>query len=490
MAENNGISHRPRVIAIIGGGFSGTVLAVDLLRHLRPSPTRIVLVERNATIGDGVAYARHGFPYLLNVPIGRMPAVSEDAGQLLGFVQRHLPGATGDSFIPRRLYGEYLRGVLEAAQQAAPPGVRLDLLRGESTAVHSLSAKGPSIVSVGTRQLLADEVVLACGDPARVCKPYAADLVGDAAYVSDPYADEGRQASDRALLIIGTGLAMADVAVAAAEGNPSLNIVALSRHGLLPRCQKPGLPTVPPTSLKLGGLVGLPLRALVRAVRELARGVHDQGGDWREVIAGIREIAPRLWQGLGDADRRRFLRHVRVYWDVHRHRMPPATAERLMQLQRSGRLRILAGCVTQLCTAGAGIVALWRPRGRYDTQELWVDRVVECSGPDQRLQHSSDTLWKQLLSDGMATADRAGLGICTGENGALIDIHGRVSSRLFYVGPMLRAAYWEATAAAELRQHVRALALALAAIPQLRVARHNYMHNSAGHLTRLSRDGH
>jgi uncharacterized NAD(P)/FAD-binding protein YdhS len=264
------------------------------------------------------------------------------------------------------------------------------------------------------------------------------------------------------MLLIGTGLTMADVAVAAAERNTTLSIVALSRHGLLSRRQDEGAAPVLPAYLQLdSSLAGLSLRALVRAVRALSEGVLEQGGDWREVVGRVREIAPKLWRGLADADRRRFLRHVQAYWDVHRHRMPPATADRIAELRRTGRFSVLAGCVTQLCADGDRIVALWRPRSRHHTQELWVDRVVECRGSDQRLERTSEALWKQLLSDGIATPDPTGLGVRTGAHGALIDVHGRPSTRLFYLGPMLRAAHWEATAVGELRMHAHALAAAL-----------------------------
>lgn len=485
----HGTTARARVIAIIGAGFSGTTLAAELLRQLPPQPTRILLIERSGAVGCGVAYATHDYPYLLNVPVGRMSALLEDSAHLLRFAQRRLPGITADTFLPRRLYGEYLREALGEAQRAAPLNVTLEHLQGETTSIHSLGTEGPLIVSVGTRQLLADQVVIATGDPMPARRAYAADLPAPSAYAIDPYADGCVQPSDRALLLIGTGLTMADVAVAAAEHNPALRIVALSRHGLLPQRQSVAHTPGPAlSSAQLAQLSGLPLRPLVRAVRSLVRSAQAQGGDWRDVIGRIREAVPTLWRSLDASDRRRFLRHLRVYWDVHRHRMPPATADRIEQLQRSGRLQIRAGCVTQLCAVGHGIVALWRPRGRYDTQELWVDRVVECSGADHRLERSVEPLWKQLLGDGIARPDAAGIGVRTGTFGALIDTYGRESARLFYLGPMLRADHWEATAVGELRVHARALAGALAGARD--APGHMHMSRSARQLTGLLQGGH
>jgi uncharacterized NAD(P)/FAD-binding protein YdhS len=91
-----------------------------------------------------------------------------------------------------------------------------------------------------------------------------------------------------------------------------------------------------------------------------------------------------------------------------------------------------------------------------------VDRVIDCTGPDNHLQHTTDVLWRQLLDSGQATPDTLGLGPLTGPHGALIDSTGRCAKRLFYLGPMLRAAYWEATAVGELRSRAEALAAMLA----------------------------
>ena len=480
---------RPRAIAVVGAGFCGIVVAAQLLRMLAALPTRIVLVERSDTVGSGVAYAQRSFPYQLNVPAARMSALAEDSAHLLRFAQRRLPGVTPHTFLPRQLYGEYLREVLGAARANADPSVCLETLHGETTSIHSMGAEGPLIVSVGTKQLLADQVVLACGDPAPAHRPYAADLVRHPAYSVHPYAEDCLQPGDRALLLIGTGLTMADVAIAAAERNPGLHIIALSRHGLLPQRQLEGAAAVLPPTLSPGTrLVGSPLRQLVRSVRALARAVEQRGGDWREAIGRVREVAPEIWHRFDEAQRRRFLRHVRTYWDVHRHRMPPETADRIEELQRTGRLRVLAGAVTQLCADGPRIVALWRPRGRYETRELWVDRVIDCSGPDLRLARTSDRLWRQLMGDGLATVDASGLGIRTGRHGALIDSNGRASARLFYVGPMLRAAHWEATAVGELRVHARALAAALAGQPH--ALGHVHMTKTAPQPTELLRGGH
>jgi uncharacterized NAD(P)/FAD-binding protein YdhS len=460
---------RSRTIVIIGGGFCGTVLAANLLRSPTGIPTRIVLIERRAQLGRGVAYASGTFPFLLNVPAGRMSASSDDPSQLVSFARSRFPEVDADTYLPRQLYGEYLQHMLSEAVQAAPRQVQLERVHDEATAIRPIERTGPVIVEAGKRRWLADQVVFACGDPPSVCRAYATDIAAHPAYVRDPHEGECVRTSDNVVLFIGTGLTMVDVAVAAVANNPSVRLIALSRHGLLPAAQTGAAPQVLNAGLDLHSHFDrASLRQLFAGVRSLTQIVEQRGGDWREVFMRMRDVAPRLWRNLSDIERSRFMRHARVYWDVHRHRMPPAVAAQLASLQRSGQLQVRAGCVQQLCADNHRIAALWRPRGRLDTQELWIDRVVDCSGADRRLGHTTDILLRHLLDTGLASPDAQGFGVRTGQHGVLVNADGQSDARLLYLGPMLRADHWEATAVGELRAHAENLAAVLSKAQVLR----------------------
>jgi uncharacterized NAD(P)/FAD-binding protein YdhS len=150
-------------IAIIGGGFSGTVLAANLLQRPPSVPTRIVLVERGSRIGRGVAYSPTDYPFLLNVPAARMSATSYEPGHLVDFARRHLPQAEADSYLPRQFYGEYLHEFLRSAERAAPHHVQLECVQGQVMALRPRGT-GHALVITDDRQILAEQVVLACGN--------------------------------------------------------------------------------------------------------------------------------------------------------------------------------------------------------------------------------------------------------------------------------------------------------------------------------------
>jgi uncharacterized NAD(P)/FAD-binding protein YdhS len=454
-----------RTIAIVGGGFCGTVLAANLLRRPPRGPTRVVLIERGSAVGRGVAYADRGFPYLLNVPASRMSASSDEPGEFLQFVQKRIPGAGGEDFLPRALYGEYLQEFLMAAQLSAPGNVRLDVLYGEVTNVRRLERHLPLQLELRDgRKLTADDVVLALGNPKPASLAITAPVAGHPAYVADPWSNELQFSRSQKVLLIGTGLTAADVINAAsADPQRSPTLHALSRHGFVP----PRQTAFRPDAFKGDGNALLlsassSLRGLTKAVRMLAREAENCGGDWREAITFVRNMAPTIWQRLSERDRVRFMRHLRALWDTHRHRLPLQLIQRIDELRNMQRLHVHAGQLLQFAPCKEGIEVTWRPRGTQTHRKEAFDRIVNCTGPDYAVARSQEPLWRSLVQCGLCVADSLGLGLRTGPRGAVIDADGWPGPHLFYVGPMLRADLWEATAASELRTHAERLAALLA----------------------------
>jgi uncharacterized NAD(P)/FAD-binding protein YdhS len=443
-----------RTIVIVGGGFCGTVLAANLRRRPPPGPTRLVLIERDGAVGRGVAYADRGFPYLLNVPASRMSANTAAPNEFLEFVQRRIPNASGEDFMPRALYGEYLQEFLMAAQLSAPSNVRLDVLHGEVTNVRRLER----------HKLTADDVVLALGNPKPASLAVAAPVVDHPAYVADPWSTELQFSRDQKILLIGSGLTAADVINAASadpQRTPTLH--ALSRHGLVP----PRQTAFRPDAFKGDGnalllAASTSLRGLTKSVRLLAREAESVGGDWREAITFVRNMAPTIWQRLSEHDRVRFLRHLRALWDVHRHRLPLQLIQRIDALRKAERLYVHAGQLLRFADRDGRIEVKWRRRGTPSEHTEVFDRVVNCTGPDYAIARSTEPLWRSLVQCGLCVSDPLGLGLRTGPRGAVIDADGWPGPHLFYVGPMLRADLWEATAASELRVHAERLAALLA----------------------------
>ena len=444
-------------IAIIGAGFSGTATATQLLRRHGHLPLDILLIERHAERGRGIAYGTRSPAHLLNVPAGRMGLYPDDEDDFLRFARARDTEVTGGSFLRRSLYGEYLAARLDEAARKAPRA-RLRSITGAVTGLRPEAESGRTRLSLADGSSLdADRVVLASGNPPPVDPPLEdSGSFADPGYVSDPWAPGSFDAvrPGQPVLLIGTGLTMLDVALELARRGFSGPIFALSRRGLTPQAHrpKPGAPLEPHVVADL--LRGGPakIRRYLKVIRLCVAELGEQGIDWRDVIAALRPFTAELWQRLEPAERRRFLRHVQVYWDTHRHRTAPAAYAEFQRLRREGTVVVKAGRLRALTRVGENRIQVrWQPRGTARDAHAQVGSVINCTGPRSRIQALKDPLFHALLRQGLLVPDALGLGIEADAVGALLDREGIPSKTLFYTGPLLKARDWECTAVPELR---------------------------------------
>lgn len=456
-----------RTIAIVGGGLSGTLTAVHLMRRAVEADLKIVLINRSGLLARGVAYGTRSADHVLNVPAARMSAFEDDEGHFLRYAQTQEPGVQGGTFVRRELYGDYLEWTLHQAHAQLTEPQRFEH-RCEHVESLELTDHGTVLHFGQGASLEADRTVLALGHFAPA-DPRLDDstVLASTRYVRDPWRADAlsRIGRDEPVLLLGTGLTMVDIALALEARGHKGPMISLSRRGLLPQPHRTG--GAPPIGITLPDelLAGRPdLKHWLRIIRTQCDTLAGQGIDWRETLASLRTATPDLWQRLDQRQRAQFLRHVQAYWDVHRHRLAPALNERLQALLRSGQLQVRAGRLQSLQAGEAGgLTAVYRPRAGQSTVSLRVGHVINCTGPSTDLKRAREPLMQSLLACGQATPDKLGLGLATGEHYALLDAKGRPSPVLRYLGPFLRAQYWECTAVPELRRHAKALAEVLCA---------------------------
>jgi uncharacterized NAD(P)/FAD-binding protein YdhS len=320
------------------------------------------------------------------------------------------------------------------------------------------------------REVIADDVVLALGNAPPAPLPGDEALLGSLCYVSDPWGTADRFHAGQTALVVGTGLTMADVVLSgmhAAHGMARVH--AVSRHGVLPPAEIPLLEVRRELdALPLLHAAAFSTRRLFGLVREMADEAEKCGGDWRAVMTVVRAHAPKLWLRLPLRERRRFLRHALAYWNIHHHLLPPETARELEWLRQAQKLQLHAGRILGFERIGRQVRVSWRPCAQERTSTLLVDRVVNCTGPEQRCGRSRDPLVRSLVADGLMQPDALGTGVRTTTIGALLDARGHATNGLYYTGPMLRANHSEATVQ-ELRWHAEQLARHLA-VPTVRRA--------------------
>jgi uncharacterized NAD(P)/FAD-binding protein YdhS len=445
-------------IVIVGAGFCGTMLTVHLLRANASHATHITLIEQN-DFARGVAFANRDFPYLLNVPASRMSACSDQPQQFLEFARSRNPLIGGGDYLPRSMYGDYLQSLLADAERAALPRLTLSRMHGHVKKVIPLSRQeGIRIELASGTALFADELILATGNPPSRSLPGAEFLLDHPGYSDSPWHFSAENHHWRKVLVVGTGLSMADTFLRLHTSAHPPQVHALSRHGLLPQSQSDSQHTALRGASERLLANADSLRALTRATRTLIDAGNELGGDWRPVINLLRALTPVVWSSLPAEERRRFVRHIQPYWDAHRHRLPPIVAKHINQARRNGHLLTHAGRIRSLQPLGKQLKVTWQPRGESQSRDLIVDAVINATGPNYCVRTTGDTLLRTLHNDGLIAADEANLGILTTADGELVDTRGHTHANIFYLGPLLRASYWEATAVAELRDHAKRLA--------------------------------
>jgi len=445
------------VIAVIGAGFTGSLTAVHLLRH-GPAGAQIYLIEKTAGFGRGLAFGAHNSSHFLNARAGNMSAFPDQPDHLIRWLSARpqLGPARADAFITRGAYGDYLSGLLRAAIAGADGAERLVLVPDQATAL-TFDAAGAALTLAMGRTLRLDAAVLAVGNlPPLTPQGLGLERLSPRLFANDPWASETLNGIDpqAEVLILGTGLTMVDIVLDLIERGHKGPITALSRRGLGPKRHEQVGPVTPPTH-------SYGHRPLSRWVAE-RRARAEQVG-WRAAVDELRPITQAIWRAASPTERRRFLRHLRPWWDVVRHRMSQTVADRIDALRDSGQLRIVGGRVVDIEARGPLALVRWRARGETAARRLEVARIINCTGSGADLSRSDDPLLQSLIAQGAVRADPLGLGLEIDYACQVLDVAGHTRRPLYAAGPITQGYSWEVIAVPDIRNQVADLAAILTA---------------------------
>ncbi|MGL5996232.1 MAG: FAD/NAD(P)-binding protein [Pseudomonas proteolytica] len=453
-------------VLIIGGGLSGTMLAVQLLRL--PGTRQILVIEPRTELGRGEAYSAVELGHTLNGNAARMSVDPDNADDLTQWLtdyiaaggwpesdQQHVP--VSELFPPRGIFGLYAQQRL--AEARAGSASTLEHVRAE--VVDLQVAPGGVLLTLDDgQQLQGAQAVLATGMFPAARTPQTQSSGLNAAAV-DPWDVRGMTQLDphSTVLIIGSGLTMVDAVVSLEQAGHRGPIEVFSRHGLLPHVRRQ--PPTWPDFLAEDHRLRSPLQ-LLREVRRQCQGAQALGIDWQAPLDTVRAHIGRLWSQASDRQKRQFVRHVRPWWESHHHRSPPLSAELVARLHKQGRLRIQAASLQGLEPTLNGEVTLrLRRRGEHHTTQVSGAALINSSGIEYDWRRVARPLPRQLLARGLIQPGPLALGIAADASGAVLDAQGVASERLFAMGPPLRGMWWESTAVTDVAIQAKALACRL-----------------------------
>ncbi len=452
-------------IGIIGGGFCGTMTAVQLIRKC-VSPVKITLVSERESLNRGCAYNPYSTEHLLNVVTGQMSAFPERPGHFLDWVM-NMPEYAGDdrnmisnSFMPRSLYGRYLSQVWQAAKlHAHDKGIEVEEVEDLAESL----APGRSFVEIGThlgKQIICHDVVLATGNQL----PRNHELADNSFYENstnyfrNPWeeASVSNPPDHLPVLLIGNGLTMVDTVIGLEENGYSDKIISISPNGfnLLPHRH---------SGISYGKLLeevipGMGLLEWLGLVNKHRKRVRKLGVSAEPIIDSLRQLSQDIWLGFTQREKELFLKRLRHLWTVARHRVPLQIHDRLQQLRLEHKLEAHAGRILNMVDAGNFIRVEWLNKKTGAIQKIDVARVINCSGPETDLE-KMDGLLKDCFEKGYLVQDRFKLGIEVEWPSMLVlDARGHAHSNVFAIGSNLRGVLWETTSVRELREQAANLA--------------------------------
>lgn len=428
-----------RRVAVIGGGASGTLTALNLLRS--GGRAEVTVFEASGRLGYGVAYSTTDRRHLLNVRAGNMSALPDVPDDLVEWARSTGRGLPSD-FLPRCDYAAYLSDRLATAV-ADSPG-RLVVVGERVTDVE----RSGEHLTVTTEQRCRggyDAIVLAYGNAAPRPLSAGGKALPDAAWhVPNPWDVRFADAlpDDATVVLVGTGLTAVDTAITLLEDARHRRVVMVSRHGLLPYPHVEEDPPAWATPVPSGPLTA---DGLAAHVADQVAAAERHGLGWRAVVDGLRAPTQSIWMRLDAEERRRFLSRYARAWEVRRHRMAPGVAARIDDYRREGRLEVRAGGLRSLT------VERVRPTAEFADGSLTVDAVVNCTGPQLDITRSDNPLLLALQRRGLIAPDPLHLGVDSTPEGVVLDARGEPVPWLFTVGPPRKGVLYETSAIPEIR---------------------------------------
>jgi uncharacterized NAD(P)/FAD-binding protein YdhS len=434
-------------IVIIGGGFSGATVALNLLRRLPPHTASITVIEPRPILGGGVAYSSTDPAHRLNVPASRMLVLAEEPGAFEAWFKTS--GALDDDpaalledgrIYPRRgIFGRYVNALVRAA--AASSATPFDHHQSRAETIAKLADGSFEITTHDATTIAADIVVLAVSHPPpAVPGPFRA-VSGEKKFIANPWPDNaitGVGQQDR-VLIIGTALSTADVIASLHAQGHQGQTLAVSRRGLVSRLRKMAQ-TEP-----FGDFSSNPSRTaleLVKQVRKTVAKAEASGSSWGAVMDGIRLQGLTVWSALPAAEKSRFLRHVRPFWDVHRYQVAPQLAAITDAQCEAGALTIRAARIRSASFNDGRFTVKLQYRQAAPVDEAF-DAIINCTGPDHTRIIETNPVLAALNKANLIRADEFGLGLQTDLTARTLDATGTAQSNLFVAGPLARASFGE-----------------------------------------------
>jgi uncharacterized NAD(P)/FAD-binding protein YdhS len=448
-------------ITIVGGGVSGVLLAIQLIRARPNFPLSITLIEKERPPWLGIAYSTDKVFHLLNVRAEKMSALPDEDNHFVQWLATLHYNISPKDFASRFVYRKYIEDLFENTLASKLENIEFKFIHGEAVCIEQINKQEAVIRLQNEQTITTNFIVLALGNFTNNPPPSPdSSFLESSVYHNDPWKPDlfENLKKDATVCIIGAGPTMVDVALTLYHKKHQGKIIALSRHGLLPSAHVI-TETYLDFSHELKNIVSL--SEVVKIVRNHIVIAETNGTGWRAVIDAMRTFTQKLWIDLPLPEKIAFLKYYKTYWEIARSRMPEQCAATIKEMMLSNQLKVQAGRIESLSKQNSCIAVKYRSAEKRKTQIIMADAVVNCIGPGLNFEKIKHPFIKSLMEQGMICNSDVSIGIKALPDGTIIKKDGTPSNMLYTFGSLLRGILWETIAIPEIRTQAKNLAVLL-----------------------------
>ena len=452
-------------VGIIGNGFCG-LMVCHHLTHLGQTGLKISIFEKQYSPGKGIAYSPQSEKVLLNVIASKMSALYDNPEHFVDWLciqpqyKKENRQLIANSFIPRAVYGQYLSEIWDETKLiAVKKGI---LIQSYHQEINDLTIEDNKILlrTAQNEEYLFDKVILATGNQLpRNPKINHNELINSNRYYQNPWNFETNLVdSEKPIFILGNGLTMVDTVIQIREKKIKNPIVAVSHNGfnILPhRNFNFNFTEIFPKIESKSSLLNI-VSFLNRELKTLEK----YGISAEPLIDYLRPNTQQLWQNFTIEEKRFFMKHLRHFWGVARHRIPFVTYDMIQKERIEDTLKIISGKIKTIKILSDSISITYLEKNRKKETSVDCSIFINCTGPESDIEQTNSSLLNSCLEKGYIQQDLLRLGINTDVSTfKTINKDNQPNNNLYTLGSSLRGVLWETTAVNELRLQSKNLAI-------------------------------
>lgn len=446
-------------LAIVGGGAAGLILLANIFEKAN-RPISVVMINAGYPTGKGIAYSTNNTNHLLNVRVSRMSAFTHDTNHFTKWIlskpeySSYHSDNLAERFVPRKMYGEYLKDLFQSIQNSDNKNVNFSLLNNEVVGLQK-QVDSFEIVLNNAPAINSKKVVLCTGNQPPISLPGVSKVQSEKLFIN-PWDDKAVENIDyeKPVFIVGAGLTMVDTVISLIDQGFKNKIIVVSKHGTIPMAHPVFRVSVPHPEKAPASDIHEIYGELKSRIRSAIN--HTE---WHEpVLEAVRPFTQKIWQELPLEQKNRFLRHINHRWAKLRHRLPHEVHDFIQSLIDANQIELYAGKLLSLQENQNDLTITFFDKSSEKEITVNAQRIINCIGPEGDFDKVDNPLLKNMLSHGLISKDPLSLGFNATGDGRIIDKSGKVIDNLLTIGSGLRGILWESTAIPEIRVQAHEMA--------------------------------